>query len=553
MADNANRAHDELLQQAGAGTLSLEALFNEAGALTGAGNAAAAIALYRAWLDHAPAGTGLRFAARFNLALALSGTGDSAGAEQQYRLALEENPGFAQARQNLELLLEQGGRGAEAQQLRDQAAVEQIPIVTVSYNSPDLIDALLASIRRLYPNPVYVIDGSHPDIAARIRPVAEQYAGVRFIPFGYNIHHGPGMSWAINNLDLHGPVLFLDSDVEVLRRGFLESLREALTPGLYGVGSLQYVNELGQPLENDGYLYLHPACMLCDIDVMRQWPLPIKHGAPMMPPMVALHKAGRSDLIRNMPWVQNDFGKTPERIFIKHDWMGTVTRTGGYHYDLPVATQQVDEQLLALVPTDAIKVVEAGCGDGSFAKAYKARNPLCDYTGIEPARAAADQARAHCDFVFNEDFDHDSPQRQVYTSNADCWVLPGTLDRLDDPAAWLTRIRGSMRPGATLVASVRNAQHWRTQVQLNAGNLQYGGDGALLPGQRHLFTRGTLLRLLQKTGFRVTGGGARMADEPEREPYLTALRALAAVGGGDPDAAVQDALPLHYLLVAVAA
>jgi hypothetical protein len=72
-------------------------------------------------------------------------------------------------------------------------------------------------------NPVYIIDGSAPDIAAQIT-IAAQYQHVQFIPFGYNIHHGPGMAWAINNLPLSGQVLFLDSDIEVLKRGFLESL-----------------------------------------------------------------------------------------------------------------------------------------------------------------------------------------------------------------------------------------------------------------------------------------------------------------------------------------
>ena len=541
MADSATNnpaAAAPLPEQVGA--LPIEDLFNAAQGAIDAGRQDEAIRLYAAWLERSD--SPLRYAARFNLAVSLAATGDLAGAESEYRRVLDEQPGFAPARQNLAALLDHTGRADDAQMVRLAPEVEQIPIVTVSYNSPDLIAALLASIRRFYPNPVYVIDGSRPEVAAQIRPVAEQYPNVRFLPFGYNIHHGPGMTWAIRNLDLHGPVLFLDSDVEVLRRGFLESLREALAPGLYGVGSLQYVNALGQPVEQDGYLYLHPACMLCDIDVMRQWPLPIKHGAPMMPSMVAMHNAGRADLVRNVPWVQNDFGHNPDRIFIRHDWQGTVIRTGGYHYDKPVVPQPIDEQLLAIVPTTAVKVVEAGCGDGAFAKAYKARNPLCDYTGIEPDAARADAARPHCDYVFNEPLDAFGPERQVATSGADCWIVQDALGRLADPLAWLTQVRAHMAPGATLVLSEPNAQYWRHQVRLNQG----------LPpeGNARPFTRMTLLQLLQQSGFAVTGGGGRIADEPERERYLPALRALAATHEGDPEALVRDALPHHYVIVA---
>lgn len=485
------------------------------------------------------------YLARFDLALSLAANGDSAGAQEQYRIALVEHPGFTAARVNLHALLEQAGQLEEAEAQHDAIAADRIPIVTVSYNSPELIAALLASIRRFYPNPVYVIDGSQPEIAAQIRPVAEAYQDVRFIPFGYNIHHGPGMTWAFRNLDLHGPVLFLDSDVEVLRRGFLESLRGALAPGMYGVGSLLYVNALGQPVEHNGYLYLHPACMLCDIDVMRAWPLPIKHGAPMMPSMVALHDAGRNDMIANIDWVQNDFGQNPERIFIRHDWQGTVIRTGGYHYDKPVAPAPIDEQLLALVPATPVKVVEAGCGDGAFAKAYKARNPLCDYTGIEPDAALANAARPHCDYVFAEALEQPSTERIASTADADCWIARDVLGRLADPAAWLEGVRSRMAPGATLVLSEPNAQHWQRQVQLNSGT----PDGTA----RAPFTRITLLQLLQRSGFAITGGSARLDNDPERERYLPALHALATAHGLEPDQALRDALPLSYLIVATAA
>src|SRR6266571_1407765 len=203
-----------------------------------------------------------------------------------------------------------------------------IPIVTVSYNSPDLIEALLGSLRKFYTNPVYVIDGSYPEVAAEIGAIAGKYEQVQFIPFGYNIHHGPGLSWAINNLGLEGQVLFLDSDVEILRAGFIESLQSFLTPELYGVGGIQQVNEQGYDHEDGAVAYLHPACMLCNLDVLRQWPLPIKHGAPLVQTMVALHRAGKSNLLGNVDWVKNDFSKTPNRVFIKQDWKGTVLRTG---------------------------------------------------------------------------------------------------------------------------------------------------------------------------------------------------------------------------------
>ncbi|HZV67464.1 MAG TPA: methyltransferase domain-containing protein [Telluria sp.] len=428
-----------------------------------------------------------------------------------------------------------------------------IPIVTVSYNSPDLIEALLGSLRKFYTNPVYVIDGSYPEVAAEIGAIAAKYANVQFIPFGYNIHHGPGLSWAINNLGLSGQVLFLDSDVEILKAGFIESLQSFLTPELYGVGGIQQVNEQGYDHPDGAVAYLHPACMLCNIDVVRQWPLPIKHGAPLVQTMVALHKAGQSGLLRNVDWVKNDFSKDPNRIFIKHDWQGTVLRTGGYHYDKPTQASVVNTDLLAFVPLTAHKLVEVGCHDGAFAKAYKQRNPVSNYTGIEIDSVLANHARPHCDFVFNQDVEQADAQCRKHVAHADCWILGEVLEQLQDPWALLAAIRTSIAPAGVLVASVGNFQHWSVQARLALGDLRYEDGGSLQKKQVRVFTRGTILDMLRRAGFQVTGGMPRIKDEPAREQFLPAIRALAAASGNDAEAAVQDALPYQYIITAVAA
>ena len=64
--------------------------------------------------------------------------------------------------------------------------------------------------------------------------------------------------------------------------------------------------------------------------------------------------------------------------------------------------------------------------------------------------------------------------------------------------------------------------------------------------------RQTLSDLLRRSGLRVAGGTARLGNEAAPDDYLAALRALAQAGGVDPDAAIKDALPVHYLVVAVA-
>ncbi|SDH50056.1 MULTISPECIES: methyltransferase domain-containing protein [unclassified Duganella] len=444
-------------------------------------------------------------------------------------------------------------RPQEPSQPAEPARIDQIPIITVSYNAPDLIEALLRTLRQFYSNRVYVIDGSNPDVAEQIRAITDSHDNVEFIPFGYNIHHGPGLAWAINHLGLSGEVLFLDSDVEILKAGFLESLHEHLRPGMYGVGNTQLVNEQGYDRPQDGAVrYLHPACMLTNIEVVRQWPLPIKHGAPLIPTMLAIHAAGAHDLIGLVPWVHDDFAKEPKRHFIKHDWQGTVIRTGGYHYDLPSSTTTVNADLLHFMPLDARKIVEVGVRDGTFAKAYKQRNAICNYTGIEADPAPAQAARPHCDFVFNDDIEHAGPEFWDHVRNADTWVLDESLEHMNDPWNVLQKIRTNIAPGGKIVATIRNFQHWSIQARLNAGDIRYGSQG-LEKQRKRIFTRGAMLEMFQQAGFQISGGSARIIDEPAREKYLPAIRLMAGASGLDPVVAVEDALPWQYIVTAVAA
>lgn len=429
--------------------------------------------------------------------------------------------------------------------------IEQIPILVVSYNSPDLIATLLSTLRRHYDNQVYIIDGSTDALIEAIRSVSLQYDNVEFISFGYNIHHCPGMSWAITNLPLSGKVLVLDSDVEIINAGFIESLDSYLLDYHYGVGGIQQVNEAGFDRPEDGEIaYLHPSCMLCNLDVMKQWPLPIKHGAPMIQTMLALHKAGAADLIRHIDWVKNDNTPGSTKVFIKHDWQGTVIRTGSYHYDAP-SSQEFNSDLLAMIPLNAQKLTEIGCGDGALARAYRTLHPICNYTGVEISSIAANAARAHCDFVFNLDIEILSDDFFADAAKTDCWILDDVLANIRNPWDLLEKIRKVMPTNGTLVISIPNMQHWIVQARLNLGDLRYENEGLLDRAHVRWFTRGTILEMLQSAGFGIVGGTQIIKEESGREKFLPAIRMMAQLTGNDPDIAVADATAIGYIVQAV--
>lgn len=437
--------------------------------------------------------------------------------------------------------------------------VNTIPIISISYNSVELIEDLLSSLRAHYDNPVTIIDGSSDEFYPAIEALCARYADVRFIHFNHNIHHGPGMAWAFCNLDLHGPVLVLDSDIFVLKRGFLEAMLEQLKPDMYGVGYVNHVNEGGFDVDYEAgaIRYLHPACMLVNIEVLRAWPMPTKHGAPMTEPMRALHRAGQDHLIAGLQWLKEDFSNnTPgERHYLRHDWQGTVKRSGGYNLEEWTRTSREAAELRlmvqAMLPTGNVTLLEIGANDALLARACKEADSARQYiaVGSHPDKASLNKSASDglvgCDIdALGDAFFRDH-------AATDCWILDQALERSGNPEQLLARIRKCMHADASVVAVLPNAQHWSLQLRLCIGDIRYGDSGLLSASQRRWFSRGTMFALFQEAGLQIVAG-MPVVRNPLNNPQLeAALRQMAACVGADPQLVFDDAQPELYVIKAV--
>ena len=206
--------------------------------------------------------------------------------------------------------------------------------------------------------------------------------------------------------------------------------------------------------------------------------------------------------------------------------------------------------LLAFLPPNLIRVVEVGSSSGALAGAYRAANPGRHYTGIEIEPAYADASKRHCTRVICGDIERLDDATFDSLFPADCWIFGDALEHLYDPWSLLRRIRKRCGADLRIVACVPNAQHWSLQAALNAGQFRYQPSGLLDRTHIRWFTRITLFELFASTGFRIVGGFPRIFDEPQRERILPAIRALAQAAGADPQQAVDDALPLQWVVMA---
>jgi hypothetical protein len=199
-----------------------------------------------------------------------------------------------------------------------------ITALTVNYNTPDLLENLLRSFRKFYDTDFLVIDGSNEENWEKIIGFANKYNAL-IIHFHFNIHHGPGMGYGIRNIKTE-QILLIDTDVEILKGGCIEDLQSKLLPENYGIGCVGTVNENGVDAPT-GYRYLHPSFALVNRDVVLKYPMPVRHGAPMIEAM----KAGAP--VQHEQWVADDLvhsfkKETLNNNYIIHLWSGTC-RIGG--------------------------------------------------------------------------------------------------------------------------------------------------------------------------------------------------------------------------------
>jgi hypothetical protein len=202
--------------------------------------------------------------------------------------------------------------------------------------------------------------------------------------------------------------------------------------------------------------------------------------------------------------------------------------------------------MLALMRPGMHSVVEVG-GD-TLAQAWRASTPRSHFTVIvADARAAQAAASGWSSAVIAHDPEQLDAQAWQQVAPAQCWLFAGTLERLRDPWTFLQRVRREALGPVELVACVDNAQHWQAQTRLAAG-----GAGAADRRELHRFDRAALAVLLKECGFTIAAITA-VTPPPPPDAVLDAIRALARAGGGDPELAVQDALPMQYLVRAIAA
>jgi SAM-dependent methyltransferase len=135
-------------------------------------------------------------------------------------------------------------------------------------------------------------------------------------------------------------------------------------------------------------------------------------------------------------------------------------------------------------------VLDVGCGRGDLGAALVERG--WHVTGIEPSRAACEQARSRGLDARCGTLDTVELERNTY----DVAVFRHSLEHMSDPVPNLAHVRSALRPGGRVVVSVPDFDSWYRRA---FGSHWFHLD---LPRHRIHFSRAGLERALVRAGLR---------------------------------------------------
>lgn len=207
--------------------------------------------------------------------------------------------------------------------------------------------------------------------------------------------------------------------------------------------------------------------------------------------------------------------------------------------------------LLRVIPECAEFVIEIGCSSGALAREFKKIKPDCSYFGVDIDSQYTLLADRYCDRTAAIDIEESGNDFFIEHQHRDCWVFGDTLEHFRDPWKILRKVRAVIPAQGCVVACIPNAQHWSVQVKLGVGDFRYQDSGLLDRTHLRWFTRQTIMELFAETGFDVIECSPRIFNEPAREKFLPLIGNMAQSAGFDSAMAINDALPLQYVIKAI--
>lgn len=155
--------------------------------------------------------------------------------------------------------------------------------------------------------------------------------------------------------------------------------------------------------------------------------------------------------------------------------------------------------LAALVPAEARRILEVGCGAGQLGGLLRQRGH--HVSGIELIPAAADEASRRLDDVVCGDIE--TIELPWAEASFDAILCGDVLEHLADPWRTVRRLSALLVSGGLLIASIPNVQNYRVIRGLIRGRWHYRERGLLDFGHLRFFTWQSIVELFGQADLQI--------------------------------------------------
>lgn len=175
----------------------------------------------------------------------------------------------------------------------------------------------------------------------------------------------------------------------------------------------------------------------------------------------------------------------------------------------PRVYQTVNQAVLDLVPRDARRVLDVGCGGGAFGGALKARNGAVNtfVAGLTFSEAEAALASDALDAVYVKDL-NDLSAEDLGQAGYDCIVCSHVLEHVLAPEQVLMTLQSCLAPEGVVVVALPNVLFWRQRLQFLRGHFRYTEGGLMDRTHLRFFDWESAHALLTQAGLQTTRGAA---------------------------------------------
>lgn len=188
----------------------------------------------------------------------------------------------------------------------------------------------------------------------------------------------------------------------------------------------------------------------------------------------------------------------------------------------------VRAEIFPHLPPRFSRLLDVGCGAGATVAAIRAaagaEGPAW-VGGIELDEAAAAEAEAHCDRVWQGDIEASRFDEEIGPGSLDVILCLDVLEHLADPWSVVRRLSPLLVPGGRLIVSVPNIRNWKFLWRLTTkADFRYRDAGLLDRTHLRFFVRPTAVELATCGGL-VLGhvGSTRPFRPPDARWLLSRL------------------------------